>query len=191
VNGLPEGVRGRVLALVLTVAAVATVWTAVIEPVAGWYRQREETLAERRTLARHMAGVVALLPQVQRARDPAQPNAAAAPALLSAPTDALAAAALQETVQKLAQQAGATLSREETLPAEVSGPYRRIALRIATKTPYPAIVDFLRLIAEASPPLIVDDLRLRPDVILGASVKNLDASLTVIAFRTGGDAKSQ
>ena len=183
-TGLPEGARGRALALALTVAALASVWVAVVDPLIGQYQEQAETLAQRRVLARRMEAVAAALPSYRRQAEAAQGVGAAAPALLTEATDTLAAAALQERVQALAQQAGATVASAEALPAEPAGPYQRIGLRVSLSTTYPKLIEVLRRVADASPPMLVDDLRLQRWLALGGH-DGIEASLTIIAFRAG------
>jgi len=182
--GLPEGARGRALALALTVVALASIWAAVVDPLVHLYQDRAETLAQRSTLARRMEAVAAALPGYRRQAEAAQGAGAAAPTLLPEATDALAAAALQERVQALAQQAGATVASAEALPAEAAGPYQRIGLRVSLSTTYPKLMEVLRRVAEASPPMLVDDLRLQRSLALG-SHEGMEASMTIIAFRAG------
>ena len=187
-TGLPEGARGRALALALTAAALASIWVAGVDPLLQAYQGRAETLAQRRTLARRMEAVAAALPDYRRQAEAGQGADAAAPVLLTEATDTLAAAALQERVQVLAQQAGATVASAEALPAEPAGPYQRIGLRVFLSATYPKLIDVLRRVAEATPPLLVDDLRLQRSLALG-SRDGMEASLTIIAFRaaaTGG-----
>lgn len=183
--GLPEGARGRALALALTAAALASVWAAAIDPLVRLYEERAETLAQRRALERRMEAVAGALPEYRHQAEAGRGADGAKPALLPETTDALAAAALQERVQALARQAGATLASAEALPAEPAGPYWRVGLRVALTAPYPVLVDVLRRVAEASPNLIVDDLHMQRSFMLGSAAKGMEASLTVIAFRAG------
>lgn len=177
---LPEGARGRALALALTVVALASIWAVVVDPLVRLYGDRAETLAQRSTLAQRMEAVAAALPTYRHQAEAVK--GAGAPALLPEATDALAAAALQERMQALAQQAGATVASAEALPAEPAGPYQRIGLRVSLSTTYPKLMEVLRRIADASPPMLVDNLRLQRSLALG-SHDGMEASLTIIAFR--------
>ena len=182
--GLPEGVRGRALALALTAVVLASVWAAAVDPLVRHYQDQAETLAQRRTLLRRMQAVAAALPDLRRQAEAGKGVGAAAPVLLEGATDATAAATLQERVQALAHEAGTAVSSAEALPSESAGSYQRIGLRVSLSASYPKLVDVLRRIAEASPPMLVDDLRLQRSLALG-SRDGMEASLTVIAFRAG------
>ena len=99
-------------------------------------------------------------------------------------SDAVAGATLQSAVQGMATAAGAPLSSMETLPAEQSGLYRRIGLRVATAAPWPVLVALLRAVEQATPRMLVDDLQLRaPPVELRATTSPVTAAFTIVAFR--------
>ena len=76
------------------------------------------------------------------------------------------------------------LSSAEQLPAEAVGGYRRIGLRVALAAPFPALVQLLQAIEQASPPMLIDDLRLHGPPPQ-STLLPMDASFTVLAFRGG------
>lgn len=186
-HGLPTGRVGQWLALGLAVLMLVMLWGAVASPLIAWHAARDEALAERRTLAGHMAGIAAELEPLEHA---AAQTAAAGPqagAILDEPTDAVAGAALQQRVQDIAGRAGATLSSTEALPAEAAGAYRRIRLRVSVTAHWPVLVAMLQALAEqGTPQMLVDDLQLRSaPILLDREDAPLDASLTVLALRAG------
>jgi general secretion pathway protein M len=183
-TGLPDGVRGQVLAVALLVVALASVWAGVIDPTVRWFEDRADMLNQRRALLRRMEAIAATLPALRQDAETKQASDGA-PALLPGATDALAAAMLQDRVQSLAQKTGARVTSEEALPAVGAGPYQRISLRIAVAAPYPILADMLREIEGATPPLIVDDLHLQPSLAVGGGTRSIEAGLTIIAFRAG------
>jgi general secretion pathway protein M len=180
---LPTGRRGRLLALSITVAVPFMLWLLVAAPLADWYANRAETLAQRQRIAARMSGLVATLPELRRhaAAGAPQPQVAAT---LDGATDAIAAATLQQLVQDMAQRVGASLSSAETLPSAQVGQVRRIALRVTTRAPWPVLVQLLASVERATPRMLVDDLAIQGErVAAQGSVQPLDATLTVIAFR--------
>ncbi len=185
---LPTGRSGRALALALAALAAAVVWLAVASPLVAWHAQRTEAVAARALLAKRMAQIAASLP-LWEARARADAAAGPAPgAVLGQPSDAVAAAALQQVVQDLARTAGATLASAEALPAEPAGAYRRIRLRAALSADWPVLVALLQAIGQATPQMTIDDLALRrAPVLLGVTNPPLDASFTVLAFRAAPD----
>ena len=178
---LPEGPRGRILALLLTASLLATLWFGCVQPLIDWHAARAEALEQRRALLQRMDELVTTLPELRQ-----QASSARAPvaALLEGGSDAVAGATLQSAVQGMATAAGAPLSSMETLPAEQSGLYRRIGLRVATAAPWPVLVALLRAVEQATPRMLVDDLQLRaPPVELRATTSPVTAAFTIVAFR--------
>lgn len=185
---LPTGRPGQALAVLLLLLALALVWTAAISPLLDWHAERTETIDGRRTLARRMAQLAATLPELQRraAQTSATPGTQSAVPVLEGATDAVAGATLQQRVQAMAAQAGAPLSSAEILPAEPVGAYRRVALRIAVRAPWPVLVQFLQAIAEAQPGMTVEDLQLHGTRgFIRDAAAALDATWTILAFRPG------
>ncbi|HVB66918.1 MAG TPA: type II secretion system protein GspM [Acetobacteraceae bacterium] len=189
-GSLPEGRRGAALALGLLAVAVILVWAGGAAPLLGWYRDRAVRLGEQRMLAAHMAAVAATLPAMQAAAR----HARAAPpreALLSGSSDAVAAAALQGTVEGITRDAGANLSSVTILPGEPAGAWRRIGLRLDVHAPFAVIVQLLRTMLRAAPPMVVDDLSMAgPALGTPGEPRTIDAAFTVYAFRRGAAVSS-
>jgi general secretion pathway protein M len=178
---LPDGRRGQILAIALTVTVLAALWFGVAAPLIGWYQAEAEALTQRQSLLRHMQALADTLPALEHSPAAAKP---AAPALLSGSTDALAAAAMQSAVQSMASRSGVELASMETLPAEPRGPYRRIGLRVALTAPWPAVVGLLRAAGQGQPRMLVDDVQLRVTPVQGhSSAAPIGASFTLLAFR--------
>ncbi|HSZ93414.1 MAG TPA: type II secretion system protein GspM [Acetobacteraceae bacterium] len=180
-GALPEGLRGRLLALALTVTILAVLWAGCVQPLIDWHAARSDTLEQRRALLQRMSTLATTLPELQRQ---ASGEHAPAAALLEGASDAIAGAALQSLVQHMTSMAGAELNSMEILPAEQRGTYRRIGLRVATAAQWPVLVELLRAVEQGSPRMLVDDLQLRaPPVALRAANTPISASFTIVAFR--------
>jgi general secretion pathway protein M len=180
-NALPEGPRGRILAVMLTLTVLAALWFGCVQPLIDWHATRAETLAQQRIRLRHMSELVATLPELRR-----QVTGDRAPtvALLEGDSDAVAGATLQGDVQSMATTAGAELSSIETLPAEQRGAYRRIGLHVAMSAPWPALVALLSALQEGTPRMLVDNLQLRaPPVEYREATTPVSADFTIVAFR--------
>jgi general secretion pathway protein M len=181
-SSLPEGWRGRLLAMALNLAIVAVVWTVVAAPLLDWYKDRAEYLDERHAVARKMAEEAATLPALQAQAARADAAGPAPSAVLEGDTDAIAGAALQLLVRQMAAGSGVTLNSVEVLPAEAVDGYRRIGLRVALAARWTELAHLLASIEEASPRMLVDDLRIHGSPLRNAALP-MDASLTVLAFR--------
>lgn len=180
-TGLPEGLRGRVLALVLSATVVAAAWTGGVRPLMDWYAARGEMLQQRHMLLQRMQALAATLPDLQRQSSGEHTSDAA---LLEGASDAIAGAALQSSVQRLAATAGAALNSMEMLPAEPRDSYRRIALRVATAAPWPVLIALLQAIDQGSRHMLIDDLQLRASPFeTRAESSSVSAAFTVLAFR--------
>jgi general secretion pathway protein M len=183
---LPEGPRGRALALGLTAIVLAALWLAAVQPLLEAYADRAEAIARRAALATRMADVAASLPELQRAAAAQSSDTTPAGATLAGASDALAGAALQSLVEAMSTSAGGHLSSTEALPAEQVGAYRRVALRVAVDATWPVLVRLLQAIERATPRMFIDDLQIHaqpaPEKLREPP---LDISFTVLAFRTG------
>lgn len=187
---LPSGPSGQAIAVLLLLLVLVLLWRVVFEPLADFYQSRQAELDQRELLARHVEALAAALPQLT-----ADPRLAAPPPrrTIEGATDAVAAAALQGRLQELALQAGVRLGSVEILAGEPAGSLRRIGVRAALTGADAAVVRLLAMLAEADPPILVDDLQLHGNVTAnpanaaqpGSHAPWLDASFTAYGFRDG------
>jgi general secretion pathway protein M len=190
---LPDGARGRALALALLAIVMGLVWAGAISPLLDWYAARAETIADRRALLVHMTGLGDSLPALRRAAGHVGAAGPQPTALLDGESDAIAGAGLQGMVQEMASQAGATLASAEALPGEQRGSYRRIGVRINLNADWPVLVALLKAIESNPIRLLVDDLQFHAVARIGPSgpttgAPQIDTSLMVLGFRAGRQA---
>jgi general secretion pathway protein M len=180
-TALPDGPRGQVLAVALTLTLLAALWFGAAAPLMAWYQSNAEELSQRRALLLHMRQAAETLPTLEHQSADTRP---APTALLPGATDALAAAAMQNAVQSLATSAGVELTSTETLPADTRGAYRRIGLRVSLAAPWPVLIELLRAAGHAQPHMLIDDLQLRVVPMQERSATTpINASFTLLAFR--------
>lgn len=181
---LPEGLRGRVLAVALLVTVLAAAWLGVAAPLSDWYGERAASIDRQTTLTRRMAQIAADLP---RLRAQAATTQTAAPVtVLDGTTDAVAGAALQQRLQQIASGLGATLASTELLSGDPAGAYRRIGIRIAVSSSWPVIVRLLGAIASDTPRLLVNDLQIQSmRASLVDANPTLNVTMVVFGFRAG------
>ena len=189
-DALPVGRTGRILALGLAAALAAALWYGLAEPLIAWHAERADRIALRAAMARRMAALAETLPvlreQAASRSATGATGALAAGAVLDGATDALAAAALQERIQGLAAEAGASLASVAALPAEEAGALRRIGLRVSVTAPWPVLVRLLQsVLDQATPRMLVGELRVQAEAAPAPrpGMQGLDASFTVLAFR--------
>jgi general secretion pathway protein M len=189
VEALPEGRRGRVLALGVTLLLLALAWFGAVQPLIDVYAAGDVALRQRRELAGRMADLAGTLGAL---RQQAATLATAGPpttATLTGATDAIAAASLQSLVESMTGTAGAHLTSAEALPAEQLGAYRRVALRVSVDAKWATLVGLLQAIGRATPRMFVDELQLHAQPT-GDKVPEqpLDIAFTVLAFRAATSA---
>lgn len=186
---LPTGRIGVLLALAIAVGGLALVWLAVAAPLFEWHAERADRLDQQRALLRRMEALVRTLPELRyAASDETHQGTAglAAVRLLDGPTDAVAAASLQQMVQDMAARVGVSLASAETLPATQAGAYRRIGLRVSVKARWSVLIGLLQAVAQGSPRMLVDDLQIHgPHFVDPPLDPPLDTGFIVFSFRAG------
>lgn len=181
---LPEGLRGRILALALSFTVLAALWIGIVAPLTAWYAERAETIDRQTILTRRMAQIAADLPALRA--QAAVTQTAAPVTVLDGTTDAVAGAALQQRLQQIASGLGATLASTELLSGDPAGAYRRIGIRIAVTSSWPVIVRLLDAIAGDTPRLLVNDLQIQAmRASLTDSDPTLNVTMVVFGFRSG------
>ena len=181
---LPEGVRGRLLAVALLAAVLAALWAGIAVPLTDWFAERSDSIDRQTTLARRMAQIAADLPALRTRA--ASTQAAAPVAVLEGASDAVAGAALQQRLQQIGTSLGATLSSTEVLAGEPVGAYRRIGVRLAVSAHWPVIVRLVEAIDANTPRLLVNELQLQAMRSVAADPDPaLNVTMTVFGFRAG------
>ncbi len=98
-SSLPEGLRGRLLAMGLTFCLLILLWIGCAQPLIDWHLERAQDLQRQQALLQRMGQLAATLPELQQqATREAPPRMA----LLEGASDAIAGAALQSVVQEMA-----------------------------------------------------------------------------------------
>lgn len=179
------GTRGQALAAGLACLAVALVWFGVVDPIRNWYSDRQVLLEQRQTLLHHMRDLAASLPALRSLSASKRGEGSQADLMmLPGATDAVAAADLQERVQKMASMAGANLTAVETLPATPSGKWHKVSLRISLNAQWPVLMELLRSIEQSPTRILVDDVHFHSaTVIAHPTVMPVQASMVLFGFR--------
>ncbi len=187
---LPEGPRGRLLAVGLLIAALGLAWLGVAQPLLDWHADRLAELDRQSALLRRMQALAAALPSLRQAAEAARQGTDQASAALEGATDPVAAATLQQSRDELAGGAGVRIGSVETLPAEAVGAWQAITVRVTVTAPWPPLVGLLQAIAGAPVAMKVDALQLRPPPRNSRGAEwPIDAAFTVTAWRARTDEK--
>ena len=184
-ENLPSGRRGQLLAIGITVIALAALWVGIVSPLVAWFQSRALDLADQRMIVTRMARIAETVPALLSESSALRTAAPAGRDIgLAAPSDAVAGARLQQRMQDLATVAGITLSSIETLPAQQRGGFRRISLRVTGSGSWPKLIGLLQMLEVSRPRMLIDDLDLdaSPDLNHPNGI-SIAANFTVIAFR--------
>ncbi len=186
---LPSGRWGQTLALGLSLAAVALIWVSIVAPLRDAFDDRAERLRGEQAMIRRMEALVQTFPALRN-----QATMAAAPSgtMLPGASDAIAAAALQQTLDGMAASCCVRIASEEILPAQTAGPFRMIGVHVTMNASYASVVVLLRALAQAETPMIAGDIALHAAVSAGHSDNGdrVDASFTVTSLRLAEPAGS-
>jgi general secretion pathway protein M len=184
-HALPTGRKGQVLALGLTLLAVAALWLSVATPLIEWHSDRAEALVQRAALLQRMESLVAMRARLQQQAAAAAASGAGEATLLEGETDSMASASMQETLQALFLQAGIQLNSVETLPGDAVDAYRRIRLRVTFNASWPVLMSLLKEIEFATPALLVDELQVEPALHrISTAPGTFDITCSIFGFRS-------
>ena len=139
-----------------------------------------------RGVAAPMREVAATLPALRSASaNTASRGENTQTAMLPGTTDAVAAADLQERIQRMAATAGASLTAVETLPATTQGTWHKVTLRISLNAPWPVLMDLLRSVEMSPTRILVDDVHFHSaTVVAHPTVMPVQASMLIYGFRS-------
>ena len=105
--------------------------------------------------------------------------------MLPGVTDALAAAALQESVQAMASDAGASLTAVETLPAATEAEHwHKVALRISLNAPWPVLIGLMHAVERSPSRIFIGDVHFHSAVVVTRpAALPIQASMVLYGFR--------
>ncbi len=183
---------GRLLAALLLIFALGLVDGVIVDPLFGSYGAAEARLeAARARLARYR-DIAAAADGIESAAARTRAERAASGVFLVGDTDALAAAALQNTIGALAREAGAELRSVQSLPPEESEGLVRVRLKSQLITTTRGLKRLLLALETGRPLLFVDAIKVRAR--LGRIAPRTDAlevgadlmvDLTISGYRLG------
>jgi general secretion pathway protein M len=186
---LPTGRRGQLLAVGLLLLLLGSIYFLAVAPLVDLYQQRQAKIEDSRMLLPRLEAVAERLPTLRAEVARLRAAARTRKVTLEGASDAIASANLQSRIEAFATSVGATIGSTESLPVETRDGYRRIGLRFALNGPYETLVRLLAKLADATPPLVVDNLQIhgvlrRPGLLGAAQGDNgLDAGIDVYGFR--------
>ncbi|MGH6912704.1 MAG: type II secretion system protein GspM [Geminicoccales bacterium] len=179
----------RTAALGLLAAVAIGGYVLVVGPVLDAFRANAEAIERSEDLLQRQQALAAQRPQLVARLAEEEQRAATLTGYLEGPSDALAAARLQDRVRTLVEAAGGELRSTQILPAEAveaSPGTRRATLRVQLVVAIDGLAAILHGLETGQPYVLIDELTIRsqgarrrqePD---GAPV--LDVSLQLSGF---------
>ncbi len=180
------GRRGQTLAVGVALLGLTIIWSAAVAPARTWFEERGALLDQQRILLDHMRVVATELPALRTVAGKRDGGDESAAIMLPGDSDAVAAADLQERLQKLASERGASLTAVETLPpVQATGHWHRVALRVSLNASWPVLVALLRAIEQSPTRILIDDIRFRSPITGTRPTEvPIQASMMLYGFRS-------
>ena len=160
----PDSLLARALALVLLAAAVAGAWLLVVVPVLDAYRETAVAIEQAENLLQRQRALAAQRPLLVARIEEQKEQAEAIAGYLGGPSDALAAAQLQDVLKAVVEAAGGELRSTRILPAEAveaSPGTRRTALQVQMIATIEGLAEILYGLEAGQPYLLIDELFVR------------------------------
>lgn len=160
----PGSLLSRVLALGLLAGLVIGGYLLVVVPVLAAYRETGEAIERAETMLQRQRALAALHPLLVARLEEEQEQAEAIAGYLQGPSDALAAAQLQDLVKGVVETAGGELRSTRILPAEIveaSSGTRRAALRVQVIVSIDGLAEVLYELEAGQPYVLIDELSIR------------------------------
>lgn len=186
---LPTGPRGRIYALLLAAIAVLCLFWAA-QTLIGTFSNTQETITAQKELLLRTQRLIGTIPHLESRARQADLQMTQTTPLLTAPSDDLALAQLQETVHTLTDALSLPLTSQEPLTLPRKDHFQTIALRVAFTASWPATIQFLSSLQQThSPHLLTEDLQIStasgimPDDA-ATHGQPVDVSLLIVALRS-------
>jgi general secretion pathway protein M len=160
----PGSLLARAVALVLLAAAVAGAWLLVVVPVLDAWRENADAIEQAETLLQRQRALAAQRPLLIARIEEEKEQAEAVAGYLRGPSDALAAAQLQDRLKAVVEAAGGELRSTRILPAEAveaSPGTRRTALQVQMIVTIEGLAEILYGLEAGQPYLLIDELSVR------------------------------
>src|SRR5262245_39948949 len=178
-SSLPEGTRGKILAVSIVLAIIGVFYAGIVAPLLGFYEANAQTLQDRRAVLARYERAAAELPGLRDASTKKPESGGSL--LFIGTTDALAAADLQSMLKDLVETGGATLESAQTLPPETLGKFRRVGVRVSFSGGMELLTSVLLGVETAKPVLSIGGLELNSsDEVTG---EDLSIAMDVYGFR--------
>jgi general secretion pathway protein M len=162
----PGSLLSRTLAVVLLGIALLGAYRLIIAPLVIAYRDGQSRIAQAKELLQRYEALAEQRSLLADRLAEQQERAASAAGYLTGPSDALAAAELQDRVKSVVEGAGGELRSTQILPAEeleADLDFRRTTLRVHFVVTIEGLEETLYELETGQPYLIIDDVTVRQE----------------------------
>ncbi|MEM7021856.1 MAG: type II secretion system protein GspM [Pseudomonadota bacterium] len=160
----PGSLPSRIAALGLLGLVVVGGYALVVVPVMSAFQENGEAIERAETLLQRQRALADQRPLLEERLGEQQEQAETVAGYLEGPSDALAAAQLQDRVKDVVEAAGGELRSTRILPAEpidASPGTRRTALRVQMIVSIAGLAEVLYDLEEGQPYIMIDELSVR------------------------------
>jgi general secretion pathway protein M len=160
----PGSLLSRTLAIVLLGMALLGAARLVVAPLLAAYRDAAEEIEQAEFLLQRYRALAEQRPAMAERLAEQQELVASAAGYLQGPSDALAAAQLQDRVKTVVEGAGGELRSTQILtaqPVEIDARIRRAALRVQFVVTIEGLAQTLYELESGQPYLLIDELLVR------------------------------
>jgi general secretion pathway protein M len=162
----PGSLLSRTLAVVLLGIALLGAYRLIIAPLVIAYRDGQSRIEQAKELLQRYEALAEQRSLLADRLAEQQERAASAAGYLTGPSDALAAAELQDRVKSVVEGAGGELRSTQILPAEeleADLDFRRTTLRVQFVVTIEGLEETLYELETGQPYLIIDDVTVRQE----------------------------
>jgi general secretion pathway protein M len=162
----PGSLLSRTLAIALLAVALLGGYRLIVAPLLTAYQEGGSSIEQAKTLLQRYRALAEQRPQLAKRLAEQQERAAAAAGYLEGPSDALAAAQLQDRVKSVVETAGGELRSTQILPAQsIEGDlgFRRTAVRVQIIVTIEGLAATLYELETGQPYLLIDDVTVRQE----------------------------
>jgi general secretion pathway protein M len=162
----PGSLLSRTLAVVLLGIVLLGAYRLVIAPLVTTYRDGQSRIEQAKELLQRYEALAEQRSLLAERLAEEQERAASAAGYLTGPSDALAAAELQDRVKSVVEGAGGELRSTQILPAEeleADLGFRRTALRVHFVVTIDGLEETLYELETGQPYLIIDEVTVRQE----------------------------
>lgn len=182
-NNLPEGPRGRALALGIGFVLLALVYLVVISPLSQLYADTDDRLQSRVALVQRLQVSARELPRLRATADQLAKQPGQGAVLLTGNGPSVAAAELQSAVKEIVENNGTHLSSSEVLAPEAADSFQKIGVHVALSGDLTLLAAVLRGIETSHPVMFVDNVEIRGGANPGDDAQTLAIAFDVYGFR--------